>query len=228
MIRMDQTQGVMWLKKRFREAPADGPEAKRIKFQAIHQSLATGFPSVDFNSKMVSDILNAAFPNTKRQPVGKAQLMHVFGIEEVQGGDQGSSALQQVLELENDLRREREKNAKLLKHVPEPELQLEQYQVFSDTLNYQLDAVMNPRHLVFHGPDTVEHLEHFSIDSIISEFKQHAPYLHEMFQALGKSSDDDPNREIKIITALCTLVKSRSKSIGSTIAHLFHAYSQIH
>ena len=220
MIRMDQTQGVTWLKKRFREAPADGPEAKRIKFQAIHQSLATGFPSVDFNSKMVSDILNAAFPNTKRKPVGKAQLMHVFEIEEVQGGDQGSSALQRVLELENDLRREREKN--------ELELQLEQYQVFCDTLNHQLDAVMNPRHLVFHGPDTVEHLEHFSIDSIISEFKQHAPYLHEMFQSLGKSSDDDPNREIKITTALCTLVKSRSKSIESTIAHLFHAYSQIH
>ena len=69
---MDQTQGVTWLKKRFREAPADGPEAKRIKFQTIHQSLATGFPSVDFNSKMVSDILNAAFPSTKRKPVGKA------------------------------------------------------------------------------------------------------------------------------------------------------------
>ena len=60
---------------------------------------------------------------------------------------------------------------------------------------------------------TVEHLEHFSIDGVISEFKQHAPYLHEVFQSLGKSSDDDPNREIKIITSLCTLIKSRSKKV---------------
>ena len=79
--------------------------------------------------------------------------------------------------------------------------------VFSDTLNHQLDTVMNPYHLVFHDPDTVEHLEHFSIYGI-SEFKQHAPYLHEVLQSLGKSSDDDSNREIKIITSLCTLVKS--------------------
>ena len=72
---------------------------------------------------------------------------------------------------------------------------------------------MNPHHLVFHGPDTVEHLEHFSIDDVVSEFKQHAPDLHEVFQSLGKSSDDDPNREIKIFTSLCTLIKSRSKKV---------------
>ena len=99
----------------------------------------------------------------------------------------------EFLELENDLRREREKNTKLLERVHELELQLEQYQkVFCDTLNHQLDAVMNPRHLVVHGPDIDEHLEHFLIDGIISEFKQHAPCLHEMFQSFGKSSDDDP------------------------------------
>lgn len=69
---MDQEQEIAWLKKRYREAPADGPEAKRVKFQAIHQSLAQGFPSVDFNSKTVSDILNAAFPHTKRKQVGKS------------------------------------------------------------------------------------------------------------------------------------------------------------
>lgn len=68
-------------------------------------------------------------------------------------------------------------------------------------MNQQLDVVMNSHILVFHGPDTVEHLEHFSIDGVVSEFKQHAPYLHEVFQPLGKSSDDDPNREIKIITS---------------------------
>ena len=211
---MDQTQGIAWLKKRFREAAADGPEAKRVKFQAVHQSLAQGFPSVDFNSKIVSDILNAAFPHTRRKQVGKSHLMHVFGLEEIQEGQQSSDILQRISILENELFREREKNAKLLERVHELELQLEQYQKVScGTLNRQLDAVMNPRHLVYHGPDTVEHLAQFSIDGVVSELKQHAPDLHEMFQSLGKSSDDDPNREVKIITSLCTLIKSRSKKV---------------
>ena len=67
---MDQTQGIAWLKKRLREAAADGPEAKRVMFQAVHQSVAQSFPSVDFNPKTVSDILNAAFPHTRQKQVG--------------------------------------------------------------------------------------------------------------------------------------------------------------
>lgn len=70
--------------------------------------------------------------------------------------------------------------------------ELEQYQKHCpDRLIQQMDALLNPRHMVYHSPDTVEH-QHFSIDDIISEFKQHAPELHEIFQSLGKSSMDDP------------------------------------
>ena len=211
---MDHEQGITWLKKRFREAPADGPEAKRVKFQAIHQSLASGFPCVDFNSKTVSDILSSAFPHITRKKVGKAQLTHIYGIEEIQEDEQNSDFLQRICSLENDLTMERERNAKLLERVHELESQLEQYQtLFSERMNQQMDAMMNPRHLVFHGPDTIEHLEQFSMDTIISEFKQHAPGLYEVFQSLGKSSEDDPNREIKIVTSLCTLIKSRSKKV---------------
>ena len=57
---------------------ADGPEAKRVKFQTVYQSLVQGFPSVYFNLKTVSDILNATFPHTRRKQVGKSHLMHVF------------------------------------------------------------------------------------------------------------------------------------------------------
>ena len=213
-IKMNQTQGITWLKKRFREAPADGPGAKRIKFQKIHQSLSEGFPSVDFNSKMVSDLLSVAFPHTTRKQVGKSHLMHVFGIEEMQESEQSSDLLQRITDLESDLTREREKNANLLERVRQLELQLKQYQrVFCDTLNSQLETVMNPHHLVVHGPNTVEHFDQFSIDGVVSEFKQHAPRGYEVFQSLGRSCDDDPNREIKIITSLCTLIKSRSKKV---------------
>ena len=150
--------------------------------------------------------------------------MHVYGLEEIQEGQQSSDILQRI----SALLREREKNAKLLECVHELELQLEQYQKVScDTLNCQLDVVMNPCHLVYHGPNTVEHLAHFSIDSVVSELQQHVPDLHEMFQSLGKSSDDDPNIEIKIITshhiAMYPHQVPIKESIGSTIARLIYA-----
>ena len=50
----------------------------------------------------------------------------------------------------------------------------------------QMEAMLNPDNIVYHGPDTVEHLEHFSMGDIISEFKQNAPQVHELFQSLGR------------------------------------------
>ena len=199
------------LRKRFQETPTEGPEAKRVKFQTVHQSLATGFPTVDFNSKMVSDALKAAFPHTTRKPAGKAQLLHVYGIEEIQ--DEVTSEIpQHFANLQAILTKERETNAKLQERVRQLESQLEQRQTPA-LLDLQMEAMLNPDNIVYHGPDTVEHLEHFSMGDIISEFKQNAPQLHELFQSLGKSSNDTCANETKIITSLCALVKSRSRKV---------------
>ena len=72
---------VTWIQKRFREVPSDNPAEKHVKFQTIHQSLATQFPSTKFNSKVVSDIVNSAFPKSTRVSVGKSKTVHVVGIE---------------------------------------------------------------------------------------------------------------------------------------------------
>ena len=201
-----------WLRKRFQETPAEGPEAKRVKFQTVHQSLATGFPTVDFNSKMVSDVLKAAFPHTTRKPVGKAQLLHVYGIEETQD-EVAREIPQQLPSLQADLMKERGTNTKLLERVQQLESQLREQQQMPGRLELQMEAILNPNNTVYHGPDTVEHLEQFSMDDIISEFKQNAPQLHELFQSLGNSSNDTCENETKIITSLCALVKSRSKKV---------------
>lgn len=88
---------------------------------------------------------------------------------------------------------------------------------------------MKPQHLVYSGPFTVENLEQFSIDRVTSEFKQYAPELLELFQSLGKSTEEDPSRKIKVITSLCTLMKSRSKrGTRFTVTHFFHATSKIY
>ena len=76
-----------------------------------------------------------------------------------------------------------------------------------------MDSLINPSNVAFHGPDTVEHLESFSVDSIVGEFKECCPDILEIFHSLGKSSDDDPNREAKIVTSLCILMKSYSRKV---------------
>ena len=77
---MDYKQEVTWLRKRFQEVPSGSPAEKRVKFQTIHQSLATQFPS---NSRAVSEIVNSAFPGSTRISVGRSKAVHVVGIEEV-------------------------------------------------------------------------------------------------------------------------------------------------
>ena len=68
--------------------PSDSPAEKRVKFQTIHQSLATQFPSIKLNSRVVSEIVNSAFPESTRVSVGKSKTVHVVGIEEVMSEEQ--------------------------------------------------------------------------------------------------------------------------------------------
>lgn len=190
-----------WLRKHFQETPTDGPAANRVKFQSIHQSLAVQFPSTKFSSKVVSDIEYSAFPHITKE-IGKAHTTHVYGIEVVRAESEETQP-------ENDLAVERALNAKLTERVQQLETrakQLEQYQTYSlHSLTLQMDTLMNPRHS---GPDTVEHLEAFSVDNIIAEFRQHCPNILEIFHSLAKSSEDDPNREVKVIISLCVLIKA--------------------
>ena len=136
---------------------------------------------------------------------------HVVGIEEVVHEEQQC----------DDLECEKALNAKLIErtqvleaHTQQLEQrvhQLEQQQSLQ-SLRRQMNSLMNPSNVAFHGPDTVEHLESFSVDSIVGEFKECCPDI-EIFRSLGKSSDDDPNREAKIVTSLCILMKSYSRKV---------------
>ena len=86
--------------------------------------------------------------------------------------------------------KERDTNAKLQERVLQLESQLREKQQTPALLDLQMEAMLNPDNIVYHGPDMVEHLEHFSMGDIITEFKQNVPQLHELFQSLGKSSID--------------------------------------
>lgn len=196
--------------------PSGSPAEKRVKFQTIHQSLATQFPSTKFNSRVVSEIVNSAFPESTRVSVGKSKAVHVVGIEEVMSEEQQP----------DDLQREKALNAKLVVRIQELEVcvqhlearirQLEQeHHTYSPhNLKTQMGALTIPSHSTYHGPDTVSHLEMFSVDNIIAEFRQHCPDILALLQCLGNSSiDDDPSKQAKIITCLCILMKCYSRKV---------------
>lgn len=92
---MDYMQEVTWLQKRFQEVPSDNPAEKRVKFQIIHQSLATQFPSTKFNSKVISDTVTSAFPESSRVSVGKSKTVHVVDIEVMMSEEQQPDDLEQ-------------------------------------------------------------------------------------------------------------------------------------
>lgn len=77
-----------------------------------------------------------------------------------------------------------------------------------------MGALAVPSHLTYHGPDTVGHLDAFSVDNIIAEFRQHCPDLLALLQYVGNSSnDDDPIKQAQITTCLSILMKCYSRKV---------------
>ena len=52
-----------------------------MRFSDLQHELSTHFTSTAFNSRMVSQEIKTAFPNTFSKAVGSAQTKHIFGIE---------------------------------------------------------------------------------------------------------------------------------------------------
>ena len=67
------TQEVTWLQKRFRQVSSGSPSEKRVKFQTIHESLVTQFPSSKLGSRVISVIMNCVFPESRVIQGGKEQ-----------------------------------------------------------------------------------------------------------------------------------------------------------
>jgi hypothetical protein len=72
---------------------------------------------------------------------------------------------------------------------------------------------------VIQGPDTIDHLHEFSIDSIISDLRQHSPDLYSLFLKIGntrRNTCDDKGlstEDIKAVASLCTLLNARSNRV---------------
>ena len=90
-------------------------------------------------------------------------------------------------------------------------------------MNHQLVALGSSSNVIYHGPDTVPHFSEFSIEKLIDKCQQTAPDVLELMRNLGTresshSADVDTEQveghiDGKLVMALCTLMKNRSKKV---------------
>jgi hypothetical protein len=68
------------LKRLYREAPASGPDAKKIKYSHMK---AQHCPSSSISTQSLSRAISAQFPNTESKHLGKARHVYIFGMDRI-------------------------------------------------------------------------------------------------------------------------------------------------
>ena len=69
--------------------------------------------------------------------------------------------------------------------------------------------------IIMHGPDTLERLQSFTIDTELAELHTYAPDLLQLFETLGQTSrnihgNDLAVEQIKGFVSICTLLNART------------------
>ena len=155
---------------------------------------------------MVSDAVKLAFPESLRKRSGDSKLSYCYGIikrdepqptvcgptttvstSEVSAThtDRETQLLERVKALE-------ERERQLVEMVKALENVVQSQTPFSpDHLVAELDTLTRPHNSAHHGPDTIEHLQKFSIETLTAEFTQHTPHLYELLKSLDRG-DTNP------------------------------------
>lgn len=186
----------------------------RTKFSDVQQMLLEAFPDDKVSFVEVAKLLRSAFPsaNAKRETKGKKEMFYV-GVERCANVPQGAS-------LDVQQRHERATNEMLSAKVTRLEQEVESMQqanVPVATCKEELLLLISESSVLCSGPDSLEHLESFSLSSIIHEIQTIAPNLFSLFSDLGDTKRNvadekaTTNEDIKVLTSLCTLTNARSR-----------------
>ena len=233
-----------WIKRQYRESPASGPGASRIKFSDILEEAQHAFPTANISPYIVSNAISTKFPMSVSKKVGNKKHKYVYGIEVNESGGTCSTPVagltSQVMALEQSVQQERRMKECLWQQLQQLQQQfdeLKQQQQISlsmQRLDDQMQTLLQPNMTSFHGPDTVDHFHNFSLDKVISELHAAAPDVVELFQQLAKGDrfDDDDDElsrivQMRLTTALCTLLKGCSvKVLGIQLLFSFMLITQ--
>lgn len=69
--------------------------------------------------------------------------------------------------------------------------------------------------IIMHGPDTLERLQSFTIDTVLAELHTYTPDILQLFETLGQTSrnihgNDLAVEQIKGLVSICTLLNART------------------
>lgn len=187
----------------------------RVKFTDIHQLLLEAFPDDTCSSVEVSRLVRSAFPaaQVKRETKGKKETFYI-GMERCCAGPSSECSL------EASLRNERMMNEMLTSkvHQLEEEIQsIRQNSVPISTYQLEFSSVLSESSTLCLGPNSLEHLDNFSLSEIASDLQLKAPNLFSLFRDLGDTNrnarpDTSTTTEgIKALASLCTLANARTQ-----------------
>ena len=196
-----------WLRKRYTDAPSEGPQAKRVKFEDLYNDISSAFVKTKFNSKMVSDVIKSVFPLSISRPAGKSRKSHIFGIE----------PREQPVDLPNPSPLQHE-NSQLRQQVKALE---ERVHGLEEQLVGQINSLTTSKNVAYHGPDTVDHFNDFTMAKLLEEFELLSPDVLRLLRILGNTGrrdneDDeevDPTSDTMVVMAMCALLKSRTRKV---------------
>ena len=120
-----------------------------------------------------------------------------------------------------ELQTEREKREALEHEVHILKRRLEERSSAADykqTLFSEIDSAVLSRHLLVHGPDTIDRFNGFSMSSVITELESTCPEVYSVVQELGSTQrhatdGNIPDEELKGVMAVCTLLNARSARV---------------
>ena len=229
---MEQSKEVTWLRQVLQPEDEEGPKPKRVKVSDIHDSLEAQFSPSTYSHRVVSSLLNEAFPQAYTKPAGKTRVMHLHGIDWKQPPSryyshdvQTSTSL--VAEVGQHDTRVKDAQASTSFAAENLELKLkvqqlearvtELEQCSSKVLADEATAVIQHATYINHGPDTPEHFEQYSFARVMAELKLYAPNLFQLVLKIGDTGrnvrPDEmyvSNEELKAATSVCTLLNAHS------------------
>ena len=186
---------------------------------------------------MLSRAISEEFPSSQSIKLGKQRQVYVVGVDRLgasssaaASSDDSSVCLRSALnksdnlQCENTILQQRIEDLQQQNDDLHKELNLlrqrEHSLVSTTLLDSQMGGLLSSSLSVFHGPNTVEHFEEFSVDGVIADLQARAPDVVQLFTLLGRmdrhNDGDDlaPLSQLRVMTSLTTLLKCRSIQVA--------------
>ena len=161
---------------------------------------------------MVSQAISQAFPQSISKRHGKKQQKYLSGID-IRHLDECEQPSLDSLVAENQELKAR------VQQLETRIAELEKRLGSREDLDSQMQRALEPSNAVYHGPNSIEHFESFSVDQLFEELRERAPDVFSLFSALARVDHHDENQDsshltqLRVLTSLCTLLKERSTKV---------------